>query len=1355
MNDDDISHFLHNRSHELAASVIIEAMRTIESQSEKLRQMLCDYSIEFEDTTPFKIQSILTSVAIVKLSKRLDEVAIKHVERVCKLIAEASDPTIYNRELLTDKLKKIPLISQFVGEINWIIRQFYSLTRFRSKFGEHRGGGFRFRLRGGSNPEFEAFLSRSMNDELKKKNSYKKFRKFMTEYTSSYPLLLIVAWVLYHSPNHNNVTTTEVQFDDFLHTLRSNGLLIGRQKAGGITVFSSRFYEKEKETIGLLNIPNSNQNMLSHFLPEHNPTYQKFDKLYSKYIRGLSNCLTFANCSSNLTRVNQLYHRPPKFYPDYVQQFRNMHNKQRDSFDTLAKLNQSISMQESKQYTQWRSTTKLNEYFSKGIRKHYHKNFPNKYKEIIQGLDDNPFLVGDIANSPTNGSPSLEDLEQSLKDLDAQSTPEDFTLDRAKIHHEIAKIHRSDGNYDDALENNISAIKFREKDEDYEGLSRSYNNLGLLELDFDKYSEAEEYFNKSIEIKREHKLSEDSIIITLKNLGSCYEKSRSFEEQESVLKRALNLSIETKNKKRHFQLSNLLHQFYEAHSNKDIYEEKSPYDGMLIEHPLYLDSNEILTSDLQRGHSFKPFVIQGSAGMGKTVVMTQIGLQYVTKIKRMLEHNGLGEMSFIPFPIFIKGRNVTHSEPINTYELESLILESNPDLLKYISSDELVDLLDIWKKYSHYHFGSFSLFIDAVDEMKNHETATDFLNFVIKHRSFRTSRRPLIFMSTRPSHTDILPSNCSFSLMRQNYYSKKELSVEMPKKLCDAWGITREITGVFKESFDSYEDILIHPLFVGWFCFLIQQGYNDELLLIESDKIDEEKEHMWSAESNYPYGFNSRLQYRKTTLLSAIINIGIEASLNRKQRTVESKEKFSSLVKQFVAISYHYSIYKPSVIFTIIEDNEGLVISEYDKKSLVDDCGILFLAGENIEWTHATIPEIIYAEYYYNLKDTTSFGPLKITDPILYKWASLTFDSGRNRSYEESVLWAFHTLSDDIKKLESYHQFSLISERLHDKLSSEIWIKIEEGELVNSVPQTRESMYWYHVIDIFLNKLGSKKEFKLPPEIKNAISDEAIKSINKLSNSPFGLIGTIHPDDLDLNKIKTETKMKEIFTYLNRVCTMFGQTEYGEGHTLWKLVEMSDNYDGFFDFDGSLSHSIKVIMGYYDCEAGDIAITKDGHIKIDDVALNLEEIDIHNYAELSESTIGFTTELYLNKAYSKLVGSRKYTDFIDKLWELLRVVNTIDVVRLGGDLSGRVHDNLIPYLLMKSNGFITLNLLKNSILPDKYSVGEKTKQIMILPFVSECLKHIRGERSSLSHYIEMTDFWLPYELVKAYASNLD
>ena len=100
----------------------------------------------------------------------------------------------------------------------------------------------------------------------------------------------------------------------------------------------------------------------------------------------------------------------------------------------------------------------------------------------------------------------------------------DFTIERAKLHHDIAKIHRRERNYDLAYANNMSAIDYREEVEDFEGLARSYNNLGLLELDYNKYSEAEENFNKSIELKEEHNLSKVSIIISLKNLSSCYEK---------------------------------------------------------------------------------------------------------------------------------------------------------------------------------------------------------------------------------------------------------------------------------------------------------------------------------------------------------------------------------------------------------------------------------------------------------------------------------------------------------------------------------------------------------------------------------------------------------------------------------------------------------------------------------------------------------------------------------------------------------------------------------------------------------------------------------------------------------------
>ena len=74
MIDENILPFLHNRSAEVSVSHILEDMRTIEKNPDKLRQRLFDSHVG-TDMTPFKIQSILTSVAL-KLSQRMDD--IKH-----------------------------------------------------------------------------------------------------------------------------------------------------------------------------------------------------------------------------------------------------------------------------------------------------------------------------------------------------------------------------------------------------------------------------------------------------------------------------------------------------------------------------------------------------------------------------------------------------------------------------------------------------------------------------------------------------------------------------------------------------------------------------------------------------------------------------------------------------------------------------------------------------------------------------------------------------------------------------------------------------------------------------------------------------------------------------------------------------------------------------------------------------------------------------------------------------------------------------------------------------------------------------------------------------------------------------
>ena len=179
MSDENILPFLHNRSAEVSVSLILEDMRSIENNPDGLRQRLLLYSNEVGDFTPFNIQSILTSVAIVKLSQRMDEIAIKHSKRLCTLINVTGHPG----ETLIDKFKRIPLIGQFRSEVNWIINQQQKLDKFL-EFGGKRNSALRIRQQTMDENEFENITKRSMNQYLVRKIPQKKFEKFITDYTS-------------------------------------------------------------------------------------------------------------------------------------------------------------------------------------------------------------------------------------------------------------------------------------------------------------------------------------------------------------------------------------------------------------------------------------------------------------------------------------------------------------------------------------------------------------------------------------------------------------------------------------------------------------------------------------------------------------------------------------------------------------------------------------------------------------------------------------------------------------------------------------------------------------------------------------------------------------------------------------------------------------------------------------------------------------------------------------------------------------------------------------------------------------------------------------------------------------------
>ena len=59
--------------------------------------------------------------------------------------------------------------------------------------------------------------------------------------------------------------------------------------------------------------------------------------------------------------------------------------------------------------------------------------------------------------------------------------------------------------------------------------------------------------------------------------------------------------------------------------------------------------------------------------------------------------------------------------------------------------------------------------------------------------------------------------------MMDIHFTKQELRYEMPTKLANAWGINSDqLAHSAMVQFKDYEAVLTHPLFVGFFCMLLE-----------------------------------------------------------------------------------------------------------------------------------------------------------------------------------------------------------------------------------------------------------------------------------------------------------------------------------------------------------------------------------------------------------------------------------------------------------------------------------------------------------------------------------------------------
>ncbi len=115
------------------------------------------------------------------------------------------------------------------------------------------------------------------------------------------------------------------------------------------------------------------------------------------------------------------------------------------------------------------------------------------------------------------------------------------TKDNSLVLSNIGLLYHTTGRYNLALDYSVKALEIRERiGNDNEGLTASYNNLGVLNKDMGNYTEADEYIEKSLQLIREND-GENSTphAIVLNNKAILNQQMGKYKDAEEILKEAI------------------------------------------------------------------------------------------------------------------------------------------------------------------------------------------------------------------------------------------------------------------------------------------------------------------------------------------------------------------------------------------------------------------------------------------------------------------------------------------------------------------------------------------------------------------------------------------------------------------------------------------------------------------------------------------------------------------------------------------------------------------------------------------------------------------------------------------------
>ena len=530
--------------------------------------------------------------------------------------------------------------------------------------------------------------------------------------------------------------------------------------------------------------------------------------------------------------------------------------------------------------------------------------------------------------------------------------------------------------------------------------------------------------------------------------------------------------------------------------------------------------------------------------------------------------------------------------------------------------------------------------------------------------------------------------------MKEGYYTDEELGEKMPLQLCDAWGLTRESGAELSKKFNQYRNTLIHPLFVGWFCFLI-----------ESDKLDQIE-----ATSATP-------QIAQNNLISTIIDIGIESSLRRRESEVleyHGNKRVYETVEVFVAISFQNPSKGPELIWRqMFQDGfRDLMPVELKYKTeqfgvvrdSIEDCGILYLTGDRIDWTHRTIPELIYADFMYKEPNSFILGPMKMSEPILDRLAQLEFEEEKHHTMEMAQLVV--RLRHDLKSFELFLNWMIWGDKVDSRNES---FEIEDnkeivewdGEEFSVITESRSPLQIF-LGGLYIGSWNTSKPLPIRREwIRLPSNVDLTEGLQKVSSCPF------------YTDIVQETK--ELWQIQPTLSKVGSGTRIIDCFTHYRACLLSDSVDSNMEFFHQKAENQQDMF--------DLRLMNRGLLYEDELTDILSWFGNEEFTEDQSKLIKRITEDYVYTTYSGFFGTEKYDQIVEYIWnELHNVLGKPAEVGFSEDHDIRERlfiDSLIhKYELHEytdGRGFPA------DIIPFLDSPTVSEKAILLTPFMNEIL----------------------------------